>query len=79
MRSAPGLWDAYRTETEQLTAERIPQAGAIFLGGAAVFGVFESVLYPAAAVPFFGLYLLAAAITVPLVLFRHELMRRRRM
>ena len=79
MRIAPGLGEAYRTETEQLTAGRIPQAVAIFLSGAAVFGVFESVLYPAAAVPFFGLYLLAAAVTVPLVLLRHGLMRRRRM
>ena len=79
MRSTSDLWTAYRAETEQVTAERIPQTVAMFLGAAAVFGMLESILYPDAAVPFCGVYAVAAAVTLPLVVLRGGLVRRRRM
>ncbi len=73
------LIDGYRNETEQLNAERIPQAVLLFLlfvGGA---GACEYFFYPDDFPKWLVFYGLEVAVCVPLVALRGPLQRRHRL
>ena len=73
------LTAAYRAETEQVTAERLPETTAMFLLVIAGSGALEYVLYPNRFPDFVRLYALLLAICIPFVMMRKELLRQGRL
>src|SRR5437899_12139771 len=67
---------AYRAETEQLTAERLPQVALLFLSFVGGSGVLEYVFYPQHFPWFFVFYFLQVLVCLVLVLRREALRQR---